>query len=135
MLVEKRSDSVIALFCGAGGMSLGFSRVGLRPKIAADPIVGKIDPYDLGAFALDSKVAVEYCKRVSAPSNPSKKTQRDVDPNTLVEIYPAHEFVIDLEEARALKFDIQEPDDVLDATFDEIEEPLEKVHQFVGLLS
>jgi DNA (cytosine-5)-methyltransferase 1 len=33
------SDAVIALFCGAGGMSLGFAQAGLGPKIAAD-----IDP-------------------------------------------------------------------------------------------
>jgi DNA (cytosine-5)-methyltransferase 1 len=33
---SKTSDSVIALFCGAGGMSLGFAQAGLGPKIAAD---------------------------------------------------------------------------------------------------
>jgi DNA (cytosine-5)-methyltransferase 1 len=33
---SKTSDSVIALFCGAGGMSLGFSQAGFRPAISAD---------------------------------------------------------------------------------------------------
>lgn len=32
----KTSDSVIALFCGAGGMSLGFSQAGFCPVISAD---------------------------------------------------------------------------------------------------
>ncbi len=33
---DNASDAVIALFCGAGGMSLGFSQAGLCPQISAD---------------------------------------------------------------------------------------------------
>jgi DNA (cytosine-5)-methyltransferase 1 len=35
-MAGRSSDSVIALFCGAGGMSLGFQQAGLGPKISAD---------------------------------------------------------------------------------------------------
>ena len=97
------------------------------------PILGKIEPYDLGAFNLDSRVAVEYCKRVSNPVDKTKKTQRHVDAYTLVEKYPAHEFVIDLEEALALKFIVSEPSPAVDVLFCELRPHL-KIKKFVGLV-
>lgn len=98
------------------------------------PILGKIEPYDLGAFSLDSVVAIEYCKRITNPSDKAKKTQRSVDPHTLVEKYPAHEFVIDLEEARALNFNVSEPEAAIDSLFCELRPHL-KVKKFVGTIS
>jgi hypothetical protein len=76
-------------------------------SIAADlvkPVLEKIDPYDLGAFSLDSKLALSYCKEVARPSDPNKRTQRKAFYKSIVEDYPAHEFAIDFEEAQALKF-------------------------------
>ncbi len=102
-----------------------------------EPILGKIEPYDLGAFALDSRVAVEYCRRLSNPVDKAKRTQRRVDPRALVERYPAHEFVIDLEEARALNFEVSEPEAAIDTLFDDLE-PLidfDKIKKYVGLVS
>lgn len=33
---SKSSDAVVALFCGAGGLSLGFTQAGVSPKLSAD---------------------------------------------------------------------------------------------------
>lgn len=100
----------------------------------AQPILGKIDPYDLGSFALDSTLSLHYCQRIGNPPNPAKKTQRNVPYNDLVEKYPAHEFVIDLEEARALQFSVAEPADGVDAIFEEMRSPLDQVEKFIGLI-
>lgn len=102
-----------------------------------EPIIGKIDPYDVGAFSLDSKVAVEYCKRVSCPSDGNKKTQRSVDPKALVEDYPAHEFVIDIEEARALGFGVSDPEPAIDVLFDALQPYLDfkKPRNYIGLVA
>jgi Serine dehydrogenase proteinase len=119
---------------------------GVAPHLALDtaatiairsiePILGKVEPYDLGAFALDSKVALAYCRSVGQPLNASKSTQRNVDPQKLVEGYPAHEFEIDLEEARALNFAVCEPTPEIEALFDEVRPYLEDVHEFVGFLA
>lgn len=83
------------------------------------PILENIDPYDLGAFALDSDVAKNYCRRLCLPGA-GKAAQSGADHGTLVERYPAHEFVIDLEEARTLGLAVEEPDDALDELFDEL---------------
>jgi len=99
-----------------------------------EPILGKIEPYDLGAFSLDSNVAKEYCKRVGSPTNHAKKTQRRVQPRILVEMYPAHEFVIDLEEARALQFEVSEPSSEIGALFDELRPPLSQVKTYLGFV-
>ena len=99
-----------------------------------EPISGKIDPYDWGAFALDSKVAVEYCQRVGQPAGGTRKTQKNVDPAKLVELYPAHEFVIDIEEAQALGFTVEAPDPQLDELFDQIAPALGEAHKCIALL-
>lgn len=101
----------------------------------AKPILGKIEPYDLGAFALDSKVAIEYCKRIGSPINEEKRTQRNVDPTALVEKYPAHEFVIDMEEAKALNFVVSDPEPAIDQLFTDLRPHLMKPKRFLGLIS
>lgn len=118
---------------------------GVAPKHALDasnnlafhlvqPILSKIEPYDLGAFALDSSLSVAYCTRVGNPGDTQKRTQRQVDPRELVERYPAHEFVIDIEEAKALKFNVPEPIPELEALFDELRPRLDEVQQFIGFV-
>jgi serine dehydrogenase proteinase len=99
-----------------------------------EPIAGKIEPYDLGAFALDSKVALEYCRSVANGRDSAKKSQRTVDPQKLVEGYPHHEFAIDLEEARALNFVVSEPTPAIEALFDEVRPHVEEVHRYVGFV-
>lgn len=99
-----------------------------------EPILGKIEPYDVGSFALDSRIAIEYCKRIGDPENKDKKTQRNVDSRVLVETYPAHEFVIDIEEARALNFKVSEPTSKVDNAFDELRGHLESIHHYIGFL-
>jgi hypothetical protein len=98
------------------------------------PILSKIEPYDLGSFALDSRLALQYCERVGNPSNQSKKTQRSVPYRALVEQYPAHEFIIDLEEARALKFEVASPDSPLDELFDELRPLLDGLERYIGFV-
>jgi hypothetical protein len=98
------------------------------------PILSKIEPYDLGSFALDSRLAVQYCERVGNPDNPAKKTQRAVSYRKLVEQYPAHEFVIDMEEAKALEFNVAAPAPDVDALFDELRPHLEKVEVYIGFV-
>lgn len=100
----------------------------------ARPILEKIDPYDLGAFSLDSNLAINYCRRVATPSDSNKKTQRNVNFKLLVENYPAHEFVIDIEEARSLGFSVCSPEDQLDVLFNELRPHLEELREYVGLV-
>lgn len=100
----------------------------------AQPVLGKIDPYDLGAFALDSTLSIHYCQRVGNPADTSKKTQRSVPYRDLVEKYPAHEFVIDLEEARILRFSVSEPTPQIDDLFDRMRPHLDEVQQFIGFV-
>lgn len=100
-----------------------------------EPIIGKIDPYDLGAFALDSRVALDYCVRISNPSNGAKGTQRRVDLCSLVETYPAHEFVIDLEEARALQFEVGYPAAEIDVLFDQLRPLLARTKTYLGVVT
>ncbi len=98
------------------------------------PILAKIDPYDLGAFSLDASLAVHYCERIANPADPQKKTQRKVKVRDLVEKYPAHEFVIDLEEAKALNFNVIEPTPELDALFTEASAALNELQQYIGFV-
>ncbi len=100
-----------------------------------EPILNKIEPYDLGAFGLDSRIAIEYCNRICRPQNQDKQTQRSVDPEILVESYPAHEFIIDIEEARSLGFNVSEPTESVDKAFDELRNLLPRVHEFIGFVS
>ena len=98
------------------------------------PILGKIDPYDLGAFSLDITLSKHYCARIANPPDAQKKTQRKVIVGDLVERYPAHEFVIDLEEAKALNFNVVEPAAELDALFDEARAVLNDIDQYIGFV-
>ena len=84
----------------------------------SNPILENIDPYDLGAFALDSDLAKEYCKRLCSPTVGRSNVQSEVDHTALVEQYPAHEFIIDIDEAMALGLKVEEPTASLDALFD-----------------
>ncbi len=101
----------------------------------AAPILSKIEPYDLGAFSLDIRVATEYCRRVSDPASAAKVTQRAVRPRVLVENYPTHGFVIDLEEARALNFNVCEPAPEVEELFSELRAKLAKVDKYFGLVA
>lgn len=98
------------------------------------PILEKIDPYDLGAFALDSGLATDYCRRVCAPAEGEKRTQRGAKFRTLVERYPAHEFVIDFSEAATLGLTVDEPTENLEDLFDELGPYLDILSTFIGLV-
>ena len=99
------------------------------------PILEKIDPFDLGAFSLDSILSMNYCERNSRPLDTSRHTQKNVDFASLVERYPAHEFTIDLEEAQALGFQAEGPDGDLDALFDELSLEFEDARDCIGLIA
>lgn len=98
------------------------------------PLLSKIEPYDIGSFALDSKLAMHYCERIAKPHDPTKHTQRNANYRKLVEEYPAHEFTIDLEEAKALGFAVSAPDPELEALFDELRPLLDDVETFIGFV-
>lgn len=100
-----------------------------------EPVIGKVEPYDLGSLALDSRVAIEYCKRIGNPAPAQKKTQRGVDPRKLVESYPGHEFFIDVEEAKALNFAVSEPTPQVDELFDVLRPQLGNVTHYAGLVA
>jgi len=100
----------------------------------AEALLGKIDPYDLGAFALDSAVSMNYCERIATPPDLAKKTQRNAKFKLLVERYPAHEFVIDREEAATLGFSVSAPSPELDKLFDEAREVLKDTSSYIGMV-
>jgi hypothetical protein len=99
----------------------------------SEPILAKIEPYDLGSFALDSNLAAEYCRRICRPEDPLKKTQRNVDYRGLVENYPTHEFIIDPAEASALGFQVSARDSELEEAFAAFRDL--EVHACIGLVS
>ena len=102
----------------------------------ARPLLERIEPYDLAALRLDSRLAHLYCERVARPSDRSKKTQRNADYESLVEFYPAHEFAIDVVEARdRLKFNISEPDEPIEDVFDELRPQLGLPRSYIGLIT
>ncbi len=126
-------------------MAFLMNEKGVAPKLALEtsshfglhivqPILARIDPYDIGAFSLDANLAVHYCERIANPADPQKKTQRKVKVRDLVEKYPAHEFVIDLEEAKALNLNVVEPSAELDALFVEASEALNELEQYIGFV-
>jgi hypothetical protein len=98
------------------------------------PVVAKIEPCDLGTLALDRLMASSYCERIASPDDPTKKTQRKVDLQSLVGSYPTHDFVIDIEEARTLGFQLSEANPTLEDLFDEIRPLLEEIHLYVGFV-
>lgn len=99
-----------------------------------DPVLAKIEPYDLGAFTRDSNLAMSYCHRIAQPENQSKKTQRLARYKALVEEYPAHEFIVDIDEAIELGFNANLPSDSLESTFEPLRGALSKVEVCIGLL-
>lgn len=100
-----------------------------------EPIIAKIEPGDIATFSLNCTMALEYCHRISSPSDPARKAQREVDPTGLVKFSPGHEFVIDFETARRLNFAVSEASPELEDLFDEMRPLLQKVHQYVGIVA
>ncbi len=84
------------------------------------PMLGKIDPYDLGAFRLDSQLSLGYCERIANPASLPYQTQREANYSVLVEKYPAHEFIIDLHEAHTLGLNVCEATEQVSDLFDEL---------------
>ena len=100
----------------------------------ARPLLERIEPYDLAALRLDSRLARLYCERVARPTDESKQTQRNANYEALVEFFPAHEFAIDIVEARdGLKFNVHEPDDKIESIFDELRPKLSRAEAYIGL--
>ncbi len=99
-----------------------------------EPIIAKIEPGDIATFSLNCMMALEYCHRISSPSDPARKAQREVDPTGLVKFSPGHEFVIDLETARRLNFLVSEASPELEDLFDELRPLLQKIHHYVGIV-
>ena len=62
------------------------------------PILSQIDPIEVGDKARSMRIASDYGKRLDARS----KNLKDDALDTLTKTYPAHEFVIDIQEARGL---------------------------------
>jgi hypothetical protein len=100
----------------------------------ARPVLEKIEPYDLGAFSLDSRLASTYCKDVARPSDLRKKTQRRAFYKSLVEDYPAHEYSIDFGEAQALRFNVNEPNLEIDDLFDQLRLRVAGIESYIGLV-
>jgi hypothetical protein len=98
------------------------------------PILEKIEPYDLGSFALDNRLALTYCSRIAKPSDSEKRTQRRASHKSLVEFYPAHEFAIDLAEAQSLRLEVSEPSDDIDKSIDKLRGFLPGIKTYVGLV-
>lgn len=98
------------------------------------PVLEKIDPYDLGAFSLDNKLAINYCKEVARPPDPNRKTQRKAFYKSLVEDYPVHEFAIDFGEAQAINLAVSQPPVDLEVVFDKFRVIASKIKSYVGLV-
>ena len=62
------------------------------------PILSQIDPIEVGDKARSMRIASDYGRRLDARS----KNLKDDALETLTKTYPAHEFVIDMQEARSL---------------------------------
>jgi hypothetical protein len=91
-------------------------------KIAVEltkPIFDKIEPYDLGSFAQDNGLALDYCRRVSDPFDASLASQRGANYKDLVEKYTAHEFFVDTDEAVSLGLNTNRPSEGLEDLFEE----------------
>ena len=101
----------------------------------ARPLLERIEPYDLAALRLDSRLALLYCERVARPTDSSKKTQREANYRDLVEYFPAHEFAIDIAEAGdGLKFNVSEPEGEIEGIFDALRPELERSRAYIGLV-
>lgn len=98
------------------------------------PILERIEPYDLGAFSLDNRLALTYCRELSRPENVSLRTQRRSAYKSLVEYYPAHEFAIDVVEAESLRLKVSLPAAELDELFDDFRAKSSGLETYVGLV-
>ncbi len=98
------------------------------------PILEKIEPYDLGAFSLDNRLALTYCREIARPEDRAKRTQRPALYKLLVEYYPAHEFAIDLAEAESLKLRVSEPSSQVDDLFNQFRPKARGVKTYIGLV-
>jgi hypothetical protein len=104
-------------------------------KILVEPIATRIDPADLGRFSADSAMAFDYCTRIARPDDPERRTQRDVDLYGLTRAPLGHEYVIDLDAAKAMKFEVTEAGAELEDLFDELRPVLAKVSKYVGFVA
>jgi hypothetical protein len=102
-------------------------------KVLIEPIAGRVDPSDLGRFSADSAMALDYCTRIAKPDDPGRRTQRNVDLYTLTRAQAGHEFLIDVDAAKALKFEAVEADAELEDLFDELRPLLAKASKYLGL--
>jgi hypothetical protein len=98
------------------------------------PILESIEPYDLGAFSLDNRLAITYCKEIARPANTSLKTQRRAMYRSLVEWYPAHEFAIDVVEAESIRLKVSFPSQEVEELFDEFRAKTSSVETYIGLV-
>ncbi len=112
---------------------LAFAAASEMASRIIEPIVAKIEPGDIATFSLNCTMALEYCRRIAAPSDPARKTQREVDPTGLVKFSPGHELVIDLESAKRLNFVVSEAAPEIEDLFDEFRPLAGKIHQYVGI--
>ena len=62
------------------------------------PILSQVDPIEVGEKARSMRIASDYGRRLDARS----KNLKDDALDTLTQTYPAHEFVIDMQEAKSL---------------------------------
>lgn len=117
------------------------SEQGVAPQTAVDtanklaveltkPILDKIEPYDLGAFAQDNVLAQAYGKRIATPADQDLCTQRNAHIKGLVEHYAAHEFVIDIDEAQQLGLNVERADQDLEVLFQDFREINRSLYQF-----
>lgn len=97
------------------------------------PVLEKIDPYDLGAFSLDNRLARDYCEAIARPTG-SNQTQRKALFQSLVEDYPAHEFAIDFTETQALRLNAAVASSDLEDIFDKFRNCVVRVKSYVGLV-
>jgi hypothetical protein len=106
-------------------------------KLAIDfvkPILEKIEPYDLGSFAKDNRLALDYCRNIASPRDSSIRSQRRANIDALVEGYTSHEFFLDAAEARQLGFEVEIPDENLESLFDGFRNAVQNVETYVGMV-
>lgn len=126
--------SIVFLFQRQVAPQLALETASKLAVEVAKPILDKIEPYDLGAFGLDSSLAIDYCRRICEPKESSKQTQSQANYRALVEKYPAHEFVIDTAEAESLGLNVCEPDEELNDLIDELRVHLRSLRSYIGFV-
>ena len=73
------------------------------------PLVDDIDAEKYGELSRELKVGEEYAARLLSPKYEKGEAERLA--NILVSRYPDHSFVIDIEEAKSIGLDVEEPTD------------------------